>query len=193
MTMFSKVMLVAALWPGESGHVLILMPFIVPVMLQSLTTRPLTSPSFGYLPKLPTLDTNTRHTMLYQILWNIYIIKKEKKIRQLWKCQCLPDAMARSTTDACDSDLGISLSNRNAIITSANEWSRKINRRASFNMDSISIRTVCWGKNINSTPFEVFAFYKSYVKELAIQWRYASKNCFVHCHKLQILKEEYFS
>lgn len=59
MTMFSKVMLVAALSPGESGHVLILMPFMVPVMLQSLTTRPFTSPSFGYFPKLPTLDIHS--------------------------------------------------------------------------------------------------------------------------------------
>lgn len=55
MIMFSNVMFVAALLPGELGHVLILIPFLVPVMVQSLTTSPLTSPSFGYLPKLPTL------------------------------------------------------------------------------------------------------------------------------------------
>lgn len=56
MTMFSNVILVTALLPGEFSHVLILMPFVVPVMVQSLTKSPLTSPSFRYLPKLPTLS-----------------------------------------------------------------------------------------------------------------------------------------
>jgi hypothetical protein len=53
--MFSNVILVAALLPGELAHVFILMPFMVPDMAQSLTTSPLTSPSSSYLPKLPTL------------------------------------------------------------------------------------------------------------------------------------------
>lgn len=55
MTVFSNVILVAALLPGELAHVLILMPFVVPLMVQSLTKSPLTSLSFRYLPKLPTL------------------------------------------------------------------------------------------------------------------------------------------
>lgn len=84
-TMFSKVMLVAALSPGELGHVLILMPFMVPVMLQSLTTRPFTSPSFGYLPKLPTLDIHsTKHENLDEAESNIWngsgsFLQKEKE------------------------------------------------------------------------------------------------------------------
>ena len=56
MVMFSNVMFVAELLPGEFGHVLILIPLAVPVRLQFLTTNPLTSPSFRYLPKLPTLQ-----------------------------------------------------------------------------------------------------------------------------------------
>lgn len=55
-------MLVAELRPGESAQVLILIPFVVPLILQSLTTSPFTSFSFGYLPKLPTLYTQEKKT-----------------------------------------------------------------------------------------------------------------------------------
>lgn len=55
MMMFWNVMLVASLLSGESAHVLILIPFVVPVMMLSLTKSPLTSFSLGYFPKLPTL------------------------------------------------------------------------------------------------------------------------------------------
>lgn len=56
MMMLSNVILVAALLPGEFAHVLIRMPFVVPVIVQSFTTSPRTSCSFGYFPKLPTLQ-----------------------------------------------------------------------------------------------------------------------------------------
>lgn len=55
MSMFSNVILVAALLPGEWAHVLILMQSVVPFMVQSLTTSPLTSASSLYLPRLPAL------------------------------------------------------------------------------------------------------------------------------------------
>lgn len=55
MRMFSKVMLVTELKLGESCHVFMRTPFMVLVMKLSLTTRPRTSPSFGYFPRLPTL------------------------------------------------------------------------------------------------------------------------------------------
>lgn len=55
-TMFSNVMFEAAVTVGEFSHVLIRIPFIVPVMVLSLTKSPFTSASSGYLPKLPTLQ-----------------------------------------------------------------------------------------------------------------------------------------
>lgn len=102
----------------------------------------------------------------------------------------LPDAMARSTNDACDGNLRIPLSNRDAVVTGTDNGSGKIDAGASLNVDAISVGTVPWGRNIDSGTFEILAFYKSYVKELAIQWSYAFKNCPVCSYKLQILKEE---
>lgn len=58
-----------------------------------------------------------------------------------------------STSDATDSDLGISLSNRGTIITSTNTWPWKIDTRGSFNVDSFSVRTVCWCWYFNFTAF----------------------------------------
>lgn len=102
----------------------------------------------------------------------------------------VPDSMARSTSDARDSDLRISLSNRDAVVASTNKGLRKINARASLNVDAISVGTVFWGRNLDLATFEIIAFYESYVKELAIHWSYASNNRLVHCNKLQILKKE---
>lgn len=60
-------MLVAVLLLGESRQVLIRMPFVVPLIVQSLTTKPLTSPSFGYLPKLPTIVWYRKNSFMYKI------------------------------------------------------------------------------------------------------------------------------
>ena len=83
--------------------------------------------------------------------------------------EAVPDAMARPTNDACDSDMRISLSNRDTVVTRTNKGSRDIDVGTSVNMDAISIGTVPWGGNIHLATFEILAIYKSYVKELAIQ------------------------
>lgn len=110
-----------------------------------------------------------------------------------WKFQeFLPDTVTRSTSDTCDGDLRISLSNRDAVITRTNMWSRKVDTRASLNVNAISVRTVCWGWNLDFTTFEVLALHESNVKELAIQRSYASYNCLIHSHEFHILQREIF-
>lgn len=76
--------------------------------------------------------------------------------------------MARSTGDACDGDLRIPLSNRDAVIACANEGSREVDARTSLNVNAISVGAVFWGRNLDLGAFEVIAFYESYVEELAI-------------------------
>jgi hypothetical protein len=96
--------------------------------------------------------------------------------------------MTGSAGNAWDSDLRISLPNWDAVITSTNVWSRKIDTRASLNVDAISVRAVCWGWNLDVVTFEVLALHKSYVKELAIQRSYASDNCLIHGYEFHILQ-----
>lgn len=185
MTMFVNVMLVAALLPGELAQVLIRIPFVVPEMVQSLTTSPLTSPSFGYFPKLPTLKLEL-HTLV-----NLMELKdaRHSTIRE-FECKYIPDAMTRSTSNASYGDLRVPLSNWNAVITSSYVWWREVDTGASFDVDSISIRTSIWGLNLEFTTFEVVTFYKSYMKELAIHRSYASDHCLVHCNKFQALSRK---
>lgn len=52
--------------------------------------------------------------------------------------------MARSTADACYSDLRVSLSNGDAVIASTDIGSGKVDARASFDMDAIGVGTICW-------------------------------------------------
>lgn len=82
MMMFVNVMLVAALLPGELAHVLILIPFVVPEMVQSLTTSPLTSPSFGYFPKLPTLELQWDRLVRFHTLVNLNELKEARHITE---------------------------------------------------------------------------------------------------------------
>jgi hypothetical protein len=77
--------------------------------------------------------------------------------------------MTRSTSDSCDGNLRISLSNRNAVITGTNKRLRDIDARASLHVDTVSVGAVCWCRNLDFSTFEVLAFDKSYMKELAIQ------------------------
>lgn len=108
---FSKVMLVAALRPGELAQVLILIPFVVPLILQSFTTSPLTSFSFGYLPKLPTLETQ-------EIKPFNKLNSRNRPKKRSGSVIFLPDTMSWSTFDTCDCNLRISLSYRDTIISS---------------------------------------------------------------------------
>jgi hypothetical protein len=53
--MFWKVTFETTVLTGEFSHVFMRTPFVVPVMLLSLTKSPLTSFSYAYLPRLPML------------------------------------------------------------------------------------------------------------------------------------------
>lgn len=59
MKMLLKSMPAALLGP-DAGHVLILIPFVVPTIVQFLTLTPVTSSSFGSFPRLPTLLNQTK-------------------------------------------------------------------------------------------------------------------------------------
>ena len=80
MMMFSNVMLVASLLFGESAHVLILTPFVVPIMMLSLTRSPFTSFSFGYLPKLPTLKYETKNHIKCNFLRCKTMVKTTERV-----------------------------------------------------------------------------------------------------------------
>ena len=109
--MFSKVMLVAAVTIGEFSHVLIRRPFVVPVRMLSLTMSPRTSLSWSFLPRLPTLPMTSGHD-----------VKAEReRVVVVLVIRIEPDTVPRSTGDAGEGHVGISMAYGDAVVPRANK------------------------------------------------------------------------
>lgn len=77
MTIFWKVMLEAVL-AGDAGHVFTRTPLWVPLIVQFWTVIPVTSSSFGYLPRRPILDIENESSLVaYQVIGFLWCLQKQ--------------------------------------------------------------------------------------------------------------------
>lgn len=162
MLMFLNVMFVAELLPGEFCHVLILIPFVVPEMVLSLTTSPLTSPSSRYLPKLPTLNHHRGRRRLCRQRYLCIRIA-------LFHVGALPDSMPWTAGDAADSHMHVALPYRDAVISCSDHRVTYGDIRATFYVDSVGVGAIGRCMDPYITALESLASHYSYVEELAVQ------------------------